>query len=198
MTIINKAFYKTEVEDICKEAVARLRANQGCDITFRSLDDGSNPWDDPLKISIYYINMKFHGEFIKFACQAGVFMNDMPTNKDEERALISTNNIRAMLVIRIAKIIFEYYLGWLKQNGLSAKVNTNVAQDTSTGPSVSKLQIGGKSVALNDTYARATISNVADSVTDLKDALEQEKQRNQSLQDRLDMMEDMLRAKGLL
>ena len=196
----------SEIEDICREAITNLRANKGCDITFKSLSDSNTPWNDPLTIYVLFLNLLVHGKHLELAIQSEVFSNDVPTNIDEEKVLLGTKSKQKMLVIRTAKIIYENYKGWLKNNGLANKIVDapltssidNVPVYTSTGPSVSRLHIGSKVVDLSDSYARTAISNVTDSVTDLKDALDQEKQRNQTLQDRLDLMEAILKSKGLL
>lgn len=204
--MFKKRMNKAEVEEICQEAIAKLRKNKGCDITFSGLADNNLPWEDPMTVSSYDIAFKFHGEHFRCYCQSSIFEDDSPATKEEEGILIGTKDKRQMIILRVAKIIYEYYKGWLKNNGLANKIVDapltstldNVPVYTSTGPSVSKLHIGNKVVDLSDSYARTAISSVTDSVTDLRDALDQEKQKNQALQDRLDLIEAILKSKGLL
>lgn len=197
--MFKKRMNSAEVEEICREAIAKLRKNKGCDITFSGLADNNLPWEDPMTVASYDLTFKFHGEYFRCYCQSDVFEDDIPATKEEEGILIGTKDKRQMIILRIAKIIYEYYKGWLKNNGLANKIVEtpvpstldNVPVYTSTGPSVSKLHIGNKVVDLSDSYARQSIQ-------DMEDKLDQEKQKNQALQDRLDLMEAILKSKGLL
>ena len=186
-----------DVEEVCREAIDKLRQNKGSDITFNSLSGSNNAWDDPIGIvSVYFLNMHFHGEPIKLAMQGDVFSNDMPTSREEEGILIGTKDYKQMIMLRVAKIIYEYYKNWLKGKGLANKISNAPIDNTppvytNQSGTVSQLHIGSKIIDISDRYARSSID-------DLQDQLDKEQQRNQQLQDRLDLMEAILRSKGLL
>ena len=200
MSIIRQKPQMLEIEQICREAISKLRANNGCDITFKSISEGHTPWDDPLNISILYMHADFNGKYFEFAMQSKIFTDTEPTSVEEEKVFASTGDTHTMIMLRVAKILFGYYSNWLKDQGLSARVaNTPVTSTIDTTPpvytnqsgTVSQLHIGSKIIDISDRYARSSID-------DLQDQLDQEQQRNRQLQDRLDLMEAILRSKGLL
>ena len=186
-----------DVEEICQEAIAKLRQNKGSDITFNSLSGSNNGWDDPIGIvSVYFLSMHFHGESIKLALQGDVFFIDTPTSQEEEGILIGTKDHKQMIILRVAKIIYEYYKNWLKGRGLANKISNAPIDNTppvytNQSGTVNQLHIGSKIIDISDRYARSSID-------DLQDELDQEKQKNRVLQDRLDMLEAALRSKGLM
>ena len=101
-----------EVEDLCRIAIDKLRANNGCDITF----DHLNSQQDPLSVdSIVFLTVKYHGEtYMKFAFQGGLFLDDFPRNLEEEQV----KHKRGLFVLRIAKQLYDAYNSWKEQQGL--------------------------------------------------------------------------------
>ena len=101
-----------EVEDLCRIAIDKLRANNGCDITF----DHINSMNDLIDVnSIIFLNVKYHGNtHMRFAFQGGLFLDDFPRTIEEEQV----KNRRGLLVLRIAKQLYESYNNWKGQQGL--------------------------------------------------------------------------------
>lgn len=186
-----------DVEEICQLAISKLRQNKGSDITFNSLSGSNNAWDDPIGIVlVYFLSMHFHGESIKLALQGDVFSNDTPTSQEEEGILIGTKDHKQMIILRVAKIIYEYYKNWLKDKGLANKISSAPIDNTPSvytnqSGTINQLHIGSKIIDISDRYARSSID-------DLQDKLDKEQQKNQQLQDRLDLMEAILRSRGLM
>ena len=78
-----------EIEQICREAISKLRANNGCDITFKSISEGHTPWDDPLNISILYMHADFNGKYFEFAMQSKIFTDTEPTSIEDKHSPVS-------------------------------------------------------------------------------------------------------------
>lgn len=189
-------------KNIIVEAIARLRKNKGCDIEFENFRDTDyQPSENPLALSVCFLKLRVHGQNLELAMQSNIFTDTSPHTQEEENILLGTNDIYTMLVLRVAKIVYEQYKNWLRNQGLANKITTDVTINSAAyanipvyvdhSTSSSKLYIGNQVVDISDTVARDTIQK-------LHDDLDMERQRSQSLQSKVDYMEAVLRSKGLL
>ena len=169
----------TTTKDIIVEAIARLRKNKGCDIEFENFrEDCNQPWGDPLTLSVCFLRLKFHGQNLELALHGNIFTDTSPNTQEEANILLGTKDIYKMLVLRIAKIIYEHYKNWLKKQGLASKISTALSASTPVYTDTSSLT---QSV-----------------ITNLQDDLEKEKQKNRDLQVRFNALESLLKMKGIL
>ena len=189
-------------KNIIVEAIARLRKNKGCDIEFENFRDTDyQPSENPLALSVCFLKLRVHGQNLELAMQSNIFTDTSPHTQEEENILLGTNDIYTMLVLRVAKIVYEQYKNWLRNQGLANKITTDVTINSAAyanipvyvdhSTSSSKLYIGNQVVDITDTVARDTIQK-------LHNDLDMERQRSQSLQSKVDYMEAVLRSKGLL
>ena len=192
----------TTAKNIILEAIAKLRKNKGCDIEFESFrDNDSQPWGSPLTLSVCFLRLRVHSQHLELALQSDIFTDTSPNTQEEANILYGTKDIYQMLILRTAKIIYEQYKQWLKNQGLANRITADATINGAAYPNIpvyvdhstsnSKLYIGNQVVDIDDTVARNAIQN-------LHDELNMERQRSQSLQSKVDYMEAVLRSKGLL
>ena len=170
-------YISKDIEQIAQEAIAALNRNKQLNLTFYDLIE------DIFHSGEYHLQIvASNGDFIHTNFYGGELTEP---RKPEENQRIPFNDL---LVIRLAKKIFDDYKEHLARQAVDKNTISNTANQTVDGTlTVSKLNIGNAVYSISD----SRVDNLTDKLTDLE-------QKNQELEDELDALKKELQNKDAM